>query len=102
MANTYAKPTCGYIKQVKSQLKKITKGLASVTEFLQAIKAQADELALLGVPFDVEDLIETILPGLDDDYQELVHAVQARNTSIAFDELHESWSALKLMCSQLN
>ena len=73
-----------------------------MTEFLQAIKAQADELALLGAPFDAEDLIETILPGLDDDYQELVHVVKARDTSIAFDKLHESWSALKLMCSQLN
>ena len=80
----YAKRTRGYIKQVKSQLKKITKGLASVTEFLQAIKAQADELALLGVPFDVEDLIETILPGLDDDYQELVHGSHHQVQGVLF------------------
>ena len=60
-----------------------------MSEFLQAIKAWTDELALLGASLDTEDLIETILPGLDDDYQELVHAVQARDTSITFDELHE-------------
>ena len=50
LANTYANPTRGSIKQVKIQLKKITKGLASVIEFLQAIKAWVDELALLGAP----------------------------------------------------
>ena len=50
LANMYANPTRGSIKQVKSQLKKITKGLASVIEFLQAIKTRADELALLEAP----------------------------------------------------
>ncbi|KAL6313856.1 hypothetical protein AAG906_010275 [Vitis piasezkii] len=89
LANTYAKPTHGHIKQVKNQLKKITKDLASVTEFLQAIKARADELTLLGAPLDTEDLTKTILVELGDDYKELVHVVQARDTSITFDEFHE-------------
>lgn len=48
LANTYAKPSRGRIKQVKSQLKKITKGPEGITEFLQTVKAKADELALLG------------------------------------------------------
>ncbi|RVW50154.1 Retrovirus-related Pol polyprotein from transposon RE1 [Vitis vinifera] len=89
LGNTYAKPTHGHIKQVKRQLKKITKGPASVTEFLQAIKAQAGELALLGALLDTEDLTKTILVELGDDYKELVRVVQARDTSITFDEFHE-------------
>ena len=89
LANTYAKPTHGHIKRVKRQLKKITKGPASVTEFLQAIKARADELALLGAPLDTEDLTKTILVELGDDYKELVCVVQARDTFITFDEFHE-------------
>ena len=38
---------------------------------------------------DKEDLIEKILDGLGDEYNEPVCAVQARDTSITFDELHE-------------
>ncbi|KAA8534443.1 hypothetical protein F0562_031960 [Nyssa sinensis] len=68
LANTYAQPSCGRIKQVK---------------------ARADELALLGVPMDDDDLIEKILDGLGSDYKDLVHVVHARDTPITFDELHE-------------
>lgn len=60
-----------------------------MSEFLQAIKARADELALLGAPLDAEDLTEKILDGLSDEYKELVRAVQARDTIITFEELHE-------------
>ena len=60
-----------------------------MSEFLQAIKAWTDELALFGAPLDTEDLIETILVGLNDDYNELVCAVLARDTFITLDKLHE-------------
>ncbi|RVW40981.1 Retrovirus-related Pol polyprotein from transposon RE2 [Vitis vinifera] len=36
-----------------------------------------------------DDLIEKILDGLGDDYKELIRAVQARDTMIMFDKLHE-------------
>ena len=67
----------------------ITKGSDSVTTFLQSIKAKADELALLGAPLDAEDLTDTILDGLGDEYKELTRVVQARDTPITFEELHE-------------
>ena len=86
---TYAKPSRGRIKQAKSQLKMITKGSDSVTAFLQSIKAKADELALLGAPLDAEDLTDKILDGLGDEYKELTRDVQARDTPITFEELHE-------------
>jgi hypothetical protein len=89
LANTYAKPSRGRIKQVKNQLKNPSKGSQTITEFLHSVKASADELAILGAPMDPEDLIEKILDGLDNDYKELVRAVQARDTSISFHELHE-------------
>ena len=76
MANTYAKPSRGRTKQVKTQLKKLTKGSESVSEFMQNIKAPSDEVALLGAPLDAEDLIEKV-DSLGDDYKELVRAVQA-------------------------
>lgn len=58
-------------------------------EFLRTVKARADELGLLRAPFDAEDRMEKILDGLGDDYQELMYAVQARDTSVTFEELHE-------------
>ncbi|KAJ0980702.1 hypothetical protein J5N97_008957 [Dioscorea zingiberensis] len=89
LANTYAKPSRGRIKQIKNQLKNTTKGSLGVTEFMQAIKTQADDLALLGAPIDDEEITDKILDGLGDDYKELVRAVQARDTSITFEELHD-------------
>ena len=38
---------------------------------------------------DDDDIIERILDELDDDYKELVRAVQARDNPRSFDELHE-------------
>ena len=89
LANTYAKPSRGRIKQVKTLLKNTTKGTMNITDFLQSVKARADELAILGAPMDEEDLIEKILAELGDDYKELIYAVQARDSPISFDELHE-------------
>ena len=89
LSNNYAKPSRGRIKQVKTKLKNPTKGSQNVTEYLHFVKTCADELAILGVPLDPEDLTDKILDRLGDDYKELVCAVQARDTSITFDELHE-------------
>ena len=92
LATTYAKPSRGRIKQVKTHLKNLTKGSLSVTEFLQTIKTRADELAILGAPVDDEDLTDKILDNLGEDYKELVRAVQARDNPISFEELHEKTS----------
>jgi hypothetical protein len=69
LADTYAKPSCGRIKQVKNQLKQITKGSMGVSEFLQTMKARDDELAILGALVDIEDLLERILEGLGVEYK---------------------------------
>lgn len=56
---------------------------------MQGIKVHVDALALMGVTVDSEDLTLKVLHGLDDSYKELSHAIQARDTAISFDELHE-------------
>jgi hypothetical protein len=85
----HAMPSHGRIKQAKGQLKMITKGSDSVTMFLQLIKAKADELALLGAPLDVEDLTDKILDELGDEYKELTCVIQATNTFLTFEDMHE-------------
>ncbi|RVW14812.1 Retrovirus-related Pol polyprotein from transposon RE1 [Vitis vinifera] len=54
-----------------------------------SIKTRADELAALGKPLDQEDLIEKVLEGLDENYQSIIDAVNGRDSTISFDELHE-------------
>jgi len=56
---------------------------------MQTIKTRADDLVLLGASLDEEEITDKILDGLGDDYKELVRAVQAKDTSITFEELHE-------------
>ena len=56
---------------------------------MQAIKTCANELALLGKPVDDEDLIDQVLEGLSDEYKSVIDAINARDTSISFAELHE-------------
>ncbi|RVW26307.1 Retrovirus-related Pol polyprotein from transposon RE1 [Vitis vinifera] len=89
LANTYARPSRGHIKQLKDHLKNITKGSQSITDYMQSIKTRADELAALGKPLDQEDLIEKVLEGLDENYQSIIDAVNGRDSTISFDELHE-------------
>ena len=59
-----------------------------ISNYMQAIKTRADELAALGKPLDHKDLIEKILEGLNDDYQP-IDAVNGRDISISFAEIHE-------------
>ncbi|KAE8671053.1 filamin A-interacting protein 1-like [Hibiscus syriacus] len=89
LANTYARPSCGHIKQLKDHLKNITKGSQSITNYMQSIKMWADELATLGKPLNHEDLIEKVLEGLDENYQSIIDFVNGRDSTISFDELHE-------------
>jgi hypothetical protein len=89
LASTYATPSRGRIKQVKASFKALTKSFFSISDFIHSVKARTDELAMLGASIDGEDITDKILEKLGDEYKELVHAVQARDTSIAFDELHK-------------
>lgn len=67
----------------------MTKWHDTIAEFLQNVKASIDEFSLLGALFDEDDLTDKNLKALRDDYKELVWAVQVRDTSITFEELHE-------------
>src|SRR3954468_1471543 len=84
LANTYARPSRGHIKQVKDQIKHASKGSKSISEYMQFIKAKADELAILGKPMDHEDLVEKILDGLDDEYKSIADIINGSDTSISF------------------
>lgn len=64
LADTYAKPSRGHIKQLRDQLRFYTKGTKTVDEYLQNVVSKLDKLAILGKPYDHEDQVEIILGGL--------------------------------------
>ncbi|KAJ9541873.1 hypothetical protein OSB04_028379 [Centaurea solstitialis] len=73
LANTFAKQSRGREKLLKVELKTITKGPLSISEYMNAIKI----------------LLNRILEGLGSDYQAVIDAVHARDSPISFDDLHE-------------
>jgi hypothetical protein len=64
-------------------------GSRIVTEFLQAIKLTADELAMIDHPVTDDDLTLYVLNGLGPDFREIVAPIRAREHPIRFEELHD-------------
>ena len=56
---------------------------------MQVIKTRVDELSLLGKPINDEVFNDQVLEGLSDEYKSVIDAINARDTSISFAELHE-------------
>ena len=89
MAETFNKISRGHIKQNKDQLKTISKGSSSITEYMHSIKALADELASMVKPLDHEDHIDCVLEGSNSLYDMFIEKINSRDSSISFEELHE-------------
>ena len=89
MVDTFNKVSRIRIKQKKDQLKAISKGTNSITNYMQSGNIIDDELASLGKPMDHEDLIDRILEGLDALYETFVEQINIRDSPISFEELHE-------------
>lgn len=89
LANTYTRLSRGHIKQIKDNLKNISKGSQSVTYYMQAIKTKVDELTTLGKPLDHEALIEKVLDSIDDTFQYVIDVINSCDTIITFEEIHE-------------
>lgn len=63
LANTYGKPSRGHVKQLKQQLKRISKG-NKFMKYMRNIITKADQLTLLASPLDHEDLLDVKTDGL--------------------------------------
>jgi hypothetical protein len=77
--------------QLEYRLKQTSKTpTQSITEYMQDVKTVVDELAILGKKMDDEEVVDSILNGLDQaSYKPILDAIHARDTTIAFNELHE-------------
>ncbi|RVW95304.1 Retrovirus-related Pol polyprotein from transposon RE2 [Vitis vinifera] len=89
LANTYARHLVAISSNSKTILKTSPKVLSPLQTTCSPLKPGPDELVALGKPLDQEDLIEKVLEGLDENYQSIIDAVNGRDSTISFDELHE-------------
>lgn len=96
LRSTYANTSGGHLKQIKDRLSNLSKGSLIIAEYMQAIKQCTDRLAAMGKPMDNEDIVDQILTGLDyEAYKLIIDDVNARDTVISFEELHEIYSQKK-------
>ncbi|KAJ9190144.1 hypothetical protein P3X46_001372 [Hevea brasiliensis] len=66
-----------------------SRGSKPLPEYLQFVESTVDELALIDKCLTDDDLTILVLNGVGSEFRELTIAVQARETSITFEELHE-------------
>ncbi|KAJ0524908.1 hypothetical protein HanRHA438_Chr09g0384371 [Helianthus annuus] len=89
LTESYAGVSRSRIISLRSKLATNTKGTKPVAEYLNEMKAIADELALAQKPIDDDDLIVHILTHLGDDYKEISAALKIRDTPITFSDFYE-------------
>lgn len=65
--------------QLRSELKTISKGSLSMTDYLKKIKLTVNTLHSIGDPVRFRDHLETILDGLPDEYHAIVAVIQNRS-----------------------
>ncbi|KAF5815150.1 putative RNA-directed DNA polymerase [Helianthus annuus] len=86
---SFASASRSRIISLKSRLAKNPKGTRTMTEFLNDMRAIADDLALVQSPVNEEDLLVHITSQLGEEYKPLVAALKVRVTPISYPELFE-------------
>ena len=85
----YASKSRTRVMQLKEELTLIQRKNRSIPDYLHAVKALADEIALIDHPISDDDLTLYILNGLGSDFRDIATTIRARPTSLAFEELHD-------------
>uniref|UniRef100_A0A2N9I0C7 Reverse transcriptase Ty1/copia-type domain-containing protein n=1 Tax=Fagus sylvatica TaxID=28930 RepID=A0A2N9I0C7_FAGSY len=75
--------------QLKEELTLIQRGNRPIPDYLHAVKALADEIAVIDHPISDDDLTLYVLNGLGADFREIAGPIRARESSLTFEELHD-------------
>lgn len=70
--------------QFKEELTLIQRGNRSVLDYLHAVKALADEIALIDHPISDDDLTLYVLNGLGPNFKEIAAPIRVREKSLVF------------------
>jgi len=74
-------------RQLRSELRTITKGSRSITDFIARIRSISESLMSIGDPVPHCDLIETVLEALPEEFNPIVATVNSQAEVISLDEL---------------
>lgn len=74
---------------LKERLSRITKGVDSVFEYLNNIKAIANELDIINSPVDDIDIVIHTLNGLRNEYCKITTAIRTHENPINCENLHD-------------
>ena len=74
-------------RQLRSELRTITKGSRSIAEFIARIRTISESLMSIGDPVSHRDLIELVLEALPEDFDAIVANVNSQVEFISLDEL---------------
>ncbi|KAK2993337.1 hypothetical protein RJ640_002706 [Escallonia rubra] len=85
----FANKSRSRVMSLKERLLNNPRGTRSIPEYLQQMRAIADDLALVDNPLSEDDLVLYILAGIGPEFKEIAAALRARDTPISFDELYD-------------
>ncbi|KAK2989028.1 hypothetical protein RJ640_027939, partial [Escallonia rubra] len=83
----FANKSRSRVMSLKERLLNNPRGTRSIPEYLQQMRAIADDLALVDNPLSEDDLVLYILAGIGPEFKEIIAALRARDIPISFDEL---------------
>ncbi|KAK2975201.1 hypothetical protein RJ640_022093 [Escallonia rubra] len=85
----FANKSRSRVMSLKERLLNNPRGTRSIQEYLQHMRAIADDLALVDNPLSEDDLVLYTLAGVGPEFKEIAAAIRARDTPISFDELYD-------------
>ena len=77
-------------RQLRSELRYLTKGSRTITEFLVRVREISEALVSIGDPVPFRNLIEIVLDALPEEYDSIVAAINSREDMCSLDELESS------------
>ncbi|KAL4575408.1 hypothetical protein LXL04_022251 [Taraxacum kok-saghyz] len=89
LQSSYASTSRSRIISLKTKLVKNPRGSRSITEYLQDMRAIADNLALAQSPISEEDLMIHILTQLGDEYNAITAALRVSGTNLSYSEIFD-------------
>ena len=77
-------------RQLRSELRNLTKGSRNITEFLLRVRDIREALVSIGDPVPFRNLIEIVLDALSEEYDAIVAAINNKEDLCSLDELESS------------
>lgn len=90
LASAYASRSQAQIRSLKIQLSSLSRGIDLITDYMQRAKHIANQLVALNASVSDDDVYFHITQGLGPTFHPFIHALEARNASLTFDDVYAS------------